>query len=886
VNWEPTTDPNASIGLGSGLSYYTLYRDPIGILPFPLDIYLQQGVDVTVYQDETVTEGDPFTYEVSATDNVDHESLKSVARTTTIDTIPPETWHELIGVLGDNGWYKDTSTTFVTFAADGYDATSGFATPPGYYMVDIGESWQPYVGPFDLTDGIWVVEYYGKDNAGNEELPHNNVTVYVDTTKPFTDLVPLTPDWSGDWQSVDVNVALSATDPVPSGVDPLEISGVAATYTCYARPNTCSPNSVGTSVLVSQEGYTYVRYKTKDMAGNNETEKSVLVTIDKTPPNAPTLTALPEWNNVGDVALDWSDSVDPTYINNQTGASGSAGGVYYNVWRTADHKLVDAWDEEYRIIATVTASNYVDDDWRSNTTYHYKIEVCDAANNGLDPAPNCQNSTNEVFTTVDTDKPSVTIITPDVLDAIEDEFGGESGTTDILVEAEFANTYLVNCVVSRYLDATQNDMNNDNQISGTADYTYTMNRPAIPGEPDPDGLYYFRVDCWDLAMNYNDNTVSDIVLDWTDPNTTDNAPPQGECQVVKPVTVTLSPSDPVVNGASSGVDFTQYCTNSPDCVPGTLGTEINVTAEGTTHIGYRSTDEVANIEDVRYTSVYIDTIPPEEHLNVTAADGGVCEGQFTFECGEYETGSAEIYDGDTIYVGGCLTLENIIYDATSGVDYSTIEIKSPSGKSILNVSSPGPSDVDFASVEMQLAAGEDNDGVCNRFDLCEDTDLDEMDDDQIDDCGGEIDTVFIPANELNPNHYADMDGDGVFEVGLPGGGYADSPVTLTDTFGCSCKQILDCKPGNNAGEFKYGCSTGTINSVWIPQQGWAPYCGEEYILETDTDGDGIPDETDPDADNDGIPNDLDAEPTSTPNVEGRSGTGIPDKLCEKNPSKC
>jgi len=38
-------------------------------------------------------------------------------------------------------------------------------------------------------------------------------------------------------------------------------------------------------------------------------------------------------------------------------------------------------------------------------------------------------------------------------------------------------------------------------------------------------------------------------------------------------------------------------------------------------------------------------------------------------------------------------------------------------------------------------------------------------------------------------------------------------------YGCSCRQILDLKPGNNKGEYKNGCSPGTIN-VFTRQIGW------------------------------------------------------------------
>ncbi len=57
-------------------------------------------------------------------------------------------------------------------------------------------------------------------------------------------------------------------------------------------------------------------------------------------------------------------------------------------------------------------------------------------------------------------------------------------------------------------------------------------------------------------------------------------------------------------------------------------------------------------------------------------------------------------------------------------------------------------------------------------------------------------------------------------------GVPDSQDKCPDTiglqiiYGCSCKQILALKPGNNEGELKNGCSKGTID-VFTKQIGWA-----------------------------------------------------------------
>ncbi|MFH1726041.1 MAG: LamG-like jellyroll fold domain-containing protein [Elusimicrobiota bacterium] len=79
--------------------------------------------------------------------------------------------------------------------------------------------------------------------------------------------------------------------------------------------------------------------------------------------------------------------------------------------------------------------------------------------------------------------------------------------------------------------------------------------------------------------------------------------------------------------------------------------------------------------------------------------------------------------------------------------------------------------------------------------------------------------------------------------GVPGGNpwYADGGLkpnhydsgnwSLEDAYGCSCAQVLFCKPGENAGELKHGCSAGT-KSTWEAQapESWAPKCQADGIV--------------------------------------------------------
>lgn len=179
--------------------------------------------------------------------------------------------------------------------------------------------------------------------------------------------------------------------------------------------------------------------------------------------------------------------------------------------------------------------------------------------------------------------------------------------------------------------------------------------------------------------------------------------------------------------------------------------------------------------------------------------------------------------------------------------------------------------------------------VCDGFDNDCDGGLDNVDNDSdgVNDCNGTDKCLgtglpeLVPTVELKPNHYADVDGDGVLEVNDPHDGIVDG-INLADVYGCSCEQILICKPGGNNGEQKFGCSPGTIN-VWTEQSGWAGECqaftqsgevvayyGVGKSVAEDTDGDGVEDSVDEDDDNDGIVDSEDSQPDDS------TGDGVPD----------
>ncbi|MBU0758466.1 MAG: DUF1080 domain-containing protein, partial [Nanoarchaeota archaeon] len=161
---------------------------------------------------------------------------------------------------------------------------------------------------------------------------------------------------------------------------------------------------------------------------------------------------------------------------------------------------------------------------------------------------------------------------------------------------------------------------------------------------------------------------------------------------------------------------------------------------------------------------------------------------------------------------------------------------------------------DYQWVDVQIIDyDEDEDGVCNDLDKC----------------GSNVpENPWFAEQELKPNHYDNSN-------------WAPSDAN----FGCSCAQVLYCKPGNDNGEYKFGCSEGTKN-IWETQNpdSWAIDCqtdgvvaaeGIEKPLFENTDSDWVLDLLDGDADNDGIANSND-DMIEDMDPVGDPDNGIPD----------
>ncbi|TLZ68302.1 MAG: hypothetical protein E6K12_01905 [Methanobacteriota archaeon] len=189
------------------------------------------------------------------------ETVHSV--TIRVDTAPPTTSVSLSGTLGANGWY----TSNVTVSLTATDATSGVANIT--YRVD-GGTWFVYTGPFALTEGSHVLDYFSVDLAGLTEATHSQI-IAIDMTPPSTTASVSGTAGANGWYVSSVIVSLSASDP-ESGIANVYVRVDGGDWAVYTNPVTI------------MDGTHVVDYYAVNIAGLSEASHSVIVLVDTVPP--------------------------------------------------------------------------------------------------------------------------------------------------------------------------------------------------------------------------------------------------------------------------------------------------------------------------------------------------------------------------------------------------------------------------------------------------------------------------------------------------------------------------------------------------------------------------------------------------------------------------
>jgi hypothetical protein len=221
------------------------------------------------------------------------------------DSIPPVTT-----IAVGTPKYETSGKVFITagtvFTLTATDDASGVAKTE--YRVD-GGIWTGYV-PFSIaTERSHLVEYRSTDRAGNVEIA-KSIAVTVDNTPPATAIKAGTPQFTGPdgtlYASSAASFTLSATDNL-SGVARTEYRLDGGAWTPYA------------TFAIPSEGKHVIGYRSNDNVGNLETEKTLTVTIDNTPPVSLATACSPNYAANGNLYVSGSTAITLSATDNASG---------------------------------------------------------------------------------------------------------------------------------------------------------------------------------------------------------------------------------------------------------------------------------------------------------------------------------------------------------------------------------------------------------------------------------------------------------------------------------------------------------------------------------------------------------------------------------------
>lgn len=231
--------------------------------PASIHVRVDGGVFQTYAGPFTVaTEGDHTLefYAVDAAGNPEEVQTASFR----IDTIAPVTVLGLNGTLGLNGWY--VSAVVVSLSAS--DDRSGVETI--YVRVNNG-TWNTYSVPFQLTDGIHLVEYYAEDLAGVSEAVQS-VVLSIDRRGPLVSVAFDGTFGENGWYVTSALVTLTGTD-AHAGVDIILVRIDEGVWLNYTGP-----------FLIEAEGSHVLETYGIDRAGNAGLVERRVANVDPVPP--------------------------------------------------------------------------------------------------------------------------------------------------------------------------------------------------------------------------------------------------------------------------------------------------------------------------------------------------------------------------------------------------------------------------------------------------------------------------------------------------------------------------------------------------------------------------------------------------------------------------
>lgn len=407
-----------------------------------------------------------------------------------------------------------------------------------------------------ITDErTYTLAVSAEDKAGNTSV--ENVSFTIDKTAPSSTAEVGTPQYTQDGTLLitgltTVTVTAQDTGISPAGVDKIEFNIDGA--------DAWSVYSEPVTLAGLSDGSHAVSYRVYDRAGNVEAEKTLTVTIDNTPPE----TAL----GIGEPRHEDGEII---YVTTATGFTLEATDALSGVSLT-----------EYRINGG---------EWTDYAPFTIAEEGSHAIEyRSTDNLSNVENA-NVLTVVVDNTPPAteISVGTPEYQD-------GESLYVTSATEFALESTDALSAVAS-----TEYRLD---------DGEWKVYEPfTVAGE----GVHAITYRSIDNLGNVEDGKTLEVIVDDTAPETTISVgTPEYRTDenlyVTSATGFTLEAEDAV-----SGVASTEYRIDNGDW---TAYAPFTIPTEGTYTIGFRSTDNVENVEAVKALTVIVDNTPPDASVNV------------------------------------------------------------------------------------------------------------------------------------------------------------------------------------------------------------------------------------------------------------------------------
>jgi len=453
-----------------------------------------------------------------------------------IDRQPPTTTDD-----ANADWVHENQTVNFTI-----NDSSGAGGDSVYYCTDDANTCNPNL--FSTTASVTCdsnavcqkyLRYKGVDYVGNQSQT-NGTLMKIDRNAPqSTSNAPV--GWVLSDQSVSISVHETG-------------SGLQFTKYCYDSDNSCTPATTYSSTIAfncaaDNVCISYLKYYSKDNAGNIEGTHSDPIRIDK---QAPTTT-----DNAPD---GWANSSVTVTLSPSDGSGSGISTTYYCADTT----------NSCTPTTSGTSANF-DCDADSMCSYFIRYYSVDNAGN--------TETLKSADINIDRQGPATTD------DAPEDWVS--SNQTVTLTATDTTGSGIA---------ATYYCVDTGNTCSPSTSGT-SVNITCETGALCPKYLRYYSVDNMANEEGVNSTLVR---IDKNPPTTTDNA--STDWYGGSSVSITLTPSD----GSGSGIANTYYCADdSNSCTPSATGTTPSVTCDSNSlcykYVRYYSTDNAGNQETTKST---------------------------------------------------------------------------------------------------------------------------------------------------------------------------------------------------------------------------------------------------------------------------------------------